>query len=296
MKLILGGDGYIGSDIVNVLDNLKTPLRVLSRKKEKVISKKLLNTEFHFGSYSNRNDLNASLKNVECVYHLIHIFEENKTLNNNAENNLKYFKHFLNEAKKNSVKKIIYFSSAAVYGEKINEDSTVENSDLNPINNYGKIKLEIENVLVSFCKKNQINYLIVRTSSIFGKNFNGKVGKTIVHKLIHSLKKNELFTINGDGTSVRDYLHVNDLAKITVQLEMKNCIGIFNIGGKPFSINQIIALIEKNFNSKIKVRYGDKKEDEVLRLVLNSNKTMDILGKDFNDFQKLENEIQNTSK
>ncbi len=291
MKLVLGGTGYIGSDIVNTLENLKIPLRVLSRKKGKVLLKQLTNTELYFGSYSDQNVLNASLKNIECVYHLIHIFQENKTSNNTTDNNLKYFKHFLKKAKKNDVKKIIYFSSAAVYGEKIDEDSTLENSDLNPINIYGKVKLEIENMLISFCKKNDINYLIIRPSSIFGKNSNGSMGKSIVHKLIHSLKKNELFTINGDGSSVRDYLHVNDLAKIAVGLELKNCKGIFNIGGQPFSINQIISLIEKNFNSKINVRFGHKKEDEVLRLVLNSSKTMGILGKNFNELQKLENEI-----
>lgn len=296
MKLILGSDGYIGSEIVNILNNLNTPLRVLSRKKSRVFFKKLTNTEFYFGSYSDQNVLNASLKNIECVYHLIHIFEENNTSNNNADNNLKYFKHFLKESKKNDIKKIIYFSSAAVYGEKINEDCTIENSDLNPINSYGKIKLKMENMLTSFCKKNQINYLIIRPSSIFGKNSNGKAGKSIVQKLFHSLKNDELFTINGDGTSVRDYLHVKDLAKTAVQLEIKNCTGIFNVGGQPLSINQIISLIEKNFNSKIKLLYGEKKENEVMRLVLNSNKTMNILGKNFDSLQKLENEIQNSFK
>jgi len=293
MKLILGGTGYIGCEIVRVLENIKTPLRIFTRNKEGNLSKKLANTEFHFGSYSERASINSALKNIECVYHLIHLFGEEKTSSDNSQKkNLRYFKQFLIEAKKNEVKKIIYFSSAAVYGEKKDKKNTKENSDLNPINNYGNTKLKMENMLVTFCKKNSINYLIIRPSSIFGKNFKGNIGKNILYQLIYSLKKNEVFQIYGDGHSVRDYLHVNDLAKITVQLDKRNCFGKFNIGGYPFSINQIIFLIEKKFNSKLEVKYGDKKENEVLKLVLDSKKTFSILGQKINDLKKLENEIK----
>lgn len=294
MKLILGGTGYIGYEIVKILESKKTPLRILAREKDAHLSKKLANTEFHLGSYTEKISIELALKNIDCVYHLIHLFKEEKnSSSNNINENLKYFKKFLTEAKKNEIKKIIYFSSAAVYGEKKNYKNVKEDSDLNPINNYGITKLKMENMLVNFCKKNSIKYLIIRPSSIFGENLGGNLGKSILYKLIYSLKNNEVFQVYGDGNSVRDYLHVNDLAKITVNFDENNCIGRFNIGGSPFSINQIISLIEKKFNYRLNVRYDDKKENEVLKLVLDSTKTLNTLKKNIFDLKKLECEIKN---
>jgi len=293
MKLILGGTGYIGCEIVKILESKSKPLRILGRRKDVHLSKELAANEYHIGSYTEKISIKLALKNIDCVYHLIHLFEEEeKFSSNNINKNLRYFKKFLTEAKKNEIKKIIYFSSAAVYGEKKNYRNVKENSDLNPINNYGITKLKMEKIFVNFCKKNSIKYLVIRPSSIFGKNADKNLGKNILYKLIHCLKNDEVFQIFGDGNSVRDYLHVNDLAKMTVQLDESNCIGKYNLGGYPFSINQIISLIEKKFNYRLNVKYDDRKENEVFKLVLDSTKTFNTLKKNIFDLKKLESEIE----
>ena len=285
--LVTGGAGYIGSTVSNylldkghevvIVDNLSTgALSNIPKKAEfykfdianskkitKIFLKKKIDVVFHFAAYINNEE---SLKHPQKYY----------------QNNFKKGKVFFENCLKNSVNKFIYSSTAAVYG---NKDFKVnEKQKLNPMSPYPKSKLKLENFLAK--KDKLIQCIILRYFNVAGADiklrsgFNVKKGYNLILNLCSSAYKNKIFKINGnnyntkDGTTIRDYIHVQDLAHIHLLaanlILKKKMFKIFNCGyGEGFSVMQIF----KKFNliSKKKIRYkvGKRRESDIVISISN---------------------------
>ena len=292
--LISGGAGYIGSHVTNllidqgynvtVIDSLITGNKTLINPRAKFfncdiadvenISKVLINNKFdilmHFAG-------------------LIRVDESVKEPEKYNEFNFKKGKIFLNTCFEYNLKKIIFSSTASVYGNPRNLKVS-ESDELYPLNPYAKTKLNFENYLKKQSKINNIQYVILRYFNVAGadeKLRSGLISKYSTHliKIASEVavgKKSELI-INGndydtpDGTAVRDYIHVSDLADIHLvsaeYLFKNNQSDIFNCGyGKGFSVKEVIETYNKFLEKKIKYRIGPKRSGDSKLVVANPEK------------------------
>ena len=292
--LVTGGAGYIGSHVVNllidkgyrvtVIDNLVTGTFNLINK----------NADFYNTDIADETKVNDILQNekFDIVMHfagLIRVDESVKEPEKYNEYNYVKAKLFLDNCIKNNLKKIIFSSTASVYGNPRNLKVS-ESDELNPLNPYAETKLKFENYLKNQSKTNNINYVILRYFNVAGadeKLRSGLISKYSTHliKIASEVavgKKSELI-INGndydtpDGTPVRDYIHVSDLADIHLvsaeYLFNNNRSDIFNCGyGKGFSVKEVIETYNKFLDKKIKYKIGPKRPGDSKLVVANPNK------------------------
>lgn len=292
--LITGGAGYIGSHVshllvdrgynITIIDSLLTGNKKLIPKKAKFINSDI----------SNVKKINRILQKnkFDLVIHfagLIRVDESVKFPKKYLNNNYEKTKIFLSICLKNGLKKLIFSSTAAVYGNP-KKNKVSENNKLNPLNPYAKSKLMIENFIKKLSKKNDLKYVILRYFNVAGadkKMRTGLISKYSTHliKIVSevAVKKRKKILINGDnyktrdGTPIRDYIHVSDLAEahlLSLRYLLKgNKSGIFNCGyGKGYSVKEIIQTANKLFNNTINFSIGPKRPGDSKYVVANPNK------------------------
>ena len=297
--LVTGGAGYIGSHVTNllidkgynvtVIDNLITGNKELVNKKANFINCDI----------ADENIINNLLKTnkFEIVIHfagLIRVDESLEQPERYNEFNFEKAKIFLDTCFKNNLEKIIFSSTASVYGnpKKLNVS---EKDDLNPLNPYAETKLKLENYLINKSKSCSIRYIILRYFNVAGadeKLRSGLISKYSTHLIkIASevaVNKRDEMIINGDdydtkdGTAVRDYIHVSDLADIHLAsaeyLKRNNNSNIFNCGyGKGFSVKEVIETFNKIIDKKIKFKIGPRRPGDSKQVVADPNKFMKTL-------------------
>ena len=292
--LVTGGAGYIGSHVANLLlDNgyNVTIIDSLITGNKQLVPKK---ANFFNCDISDQKEVTKIInqKKFELVMHfagLIRVDESVKEPDKYYEFNYEKAKIFLNTCIKNNLKKIIFSSTASVYGNP-KKDNVSENDLLDPLNPYAKSKLELENYLIEQSKKEDIKYIILRYFNVAGadgKMRTGLISKNSTHLIkIASevaIGKRDKIIINGDdydtidGTAVRDYIHVSDLADIHL-ISGKHLIAngesdIFNCGyGVGFSVKQVIENYNKILEKKIKTEIGIRRPGDSKSVVANANK------------------------
>ena len=282
--LLTGGAGYIGSHVaylpldkgcdVTIIDNLSTGNRQLIPKK----------STFYNCDIADTKKITKILKenNFDIVMHFAGVIKVDESLKNpNKYNFINYEKGkiFLNTCVKNNLNKIIFSSTASVYGN--SKKKVSENSKLKPMNPYAKSKLKLENYLSRNSKLKKFNYIILRYFNVAGADKKMRTGllsksstnlmKVICQVATGSKKK---FKINGknydtkDGTPVRDFIHVSDLAEIhylaSKYLIKKNKSKIFNCGyGKGYSVLEVLKTMNLLLKKKIPTIYGDRRNKDI---------------------------------
>ena len=214
-----------------------------------------------------------------------------KYYTNNVANTL----NLLNIMLKSGVKKFIFSSTCAIYGnpEYIPID---ENHPKKPINPYGKSKLMVEEILEDYAKAYDFNYISLRYFNVAGADFDAEIGEShtpethIIPLLLDvAVGRREYFTVFGndyetkDGTCIRDYIHVMDLAEAHAKayewLNKNKKSEVFNLGtGKSYSVLDIINTTEIITQKKINYRIGERRMGDPAILVASNNKAKDILG------------------
>jgi UDP-glucose 4-epimerase len=292
--LITGGAGYIGSHVTNLLIDKGYDVTVI----DSLITgnKELINKKATFINcdIADKKIINALLvKNrYEIVIHFAGLIRVDESVNEPDrynEFNFEKAKIFLETCFKNNLKKIIFSSTASVYGNPKNLKVS-EEDDLKPLNPYAETKLKLENYLISQSKLDKVKYIILRYFNVAGadeKLRSGLISKYSTHLIkiaseVAVNKRNELI-INGDdydtndGTTVRDYIHVSDLADIhliSAEYLMKNNeSNIFNCGyGEGFSVKEVLTKYNEILNNKIKFKVGPRRPGDSKLVVANPNK------------------------
>lgn len=300
--LVTGGAGYIGSKLsydltdmgfkVVVFDNLSTGSKKLLNKKakfykldisksknlKKIIKKEKINIIFHLAASL---DVNESMKKPMKYY-----------LNNvvGTENLLKSIHG------NKSIRKFIFSSTCAVYGN-VEKELVDEKNNCSPVSHYGSSKLVAEKIIENYIKKNNCSAAILRYFNVIGADYKLRTGiikpsNQLVKKLSNNIK-NKNYTVNifgndystKDGTCIRDYIDVNDLSKIHIDVMKKLKIGnfeILNCGyNKGFSVLDIIKNFEIIIKKKIKTNIKERREGDVERIRANSNKLIKFTGKSY---------------
>jgi UDP-glucose 4-epimerase len=173
--------------------------------------------------------------------------------------------------------KIIYLSSAAVYGEPkhlpINEEH-----DLNPINPYGASKLSAEYWVKAYSNLYAVNYVILRLFNVYGEGQKGEYAG-VISKFIEKARKRKPLIIYGDGLQTRDFVYVGDVAKaVKLAIKTKNSNEIYNIGfGKATTINQLAKIVMDAFGFYKKPVYMPERKGDVKHSQANILKAMKLL-------------------
>lgn len=270
--LVLGGNGFIGSHLVDYLLKKGHNVAVLDAFHEK-FRKQLSNVKYYIGSFSDEKLIEKSLENQDIVVHLISTTipeTSNLDIINDVQTNLYPTLFLFQKASDYKVKKIIYISSGgAVYGNpKI--IPIPENHPKNPISSYGITKLTIEKYLALYSHLTGIDYCIIRPSNPYGPRQNpfGKQG--VISVYLGKIYNKQSIEIWGNGLVYRDYIYIDDLIEAIYNASINTTKSkIFNVGsGESISLLEIVKKIKTVLNVEFDVRYLDKRDYDVSKVCL----------------------------
>lgn len=258
--LVLGGNGFIGSYIVDSLIDLGHKVRVFDRfedRKTLFIPNK--NIEIYSKNFLNRSDIADSLLGIDYVFHFI-----STTTPATAENdplidintNIAMSVALFEECKKANIKKIVFASTGgAIYGD--SSAPNREEDSVKPISPYAIGKLTIENYLRYYNEKYGMDYLIVRISNPYGPRQPFYRNQGVIPIFLENIYNNKDINIYGDGNMKRDYIYVEDVASaITKIFNKKSKYKIYNIGsGKATSINELVDSMKKVTDKDININH-----------------------------------------
>lgn len=295
--LLTGGAGYIGSHVAKLLTKKGYQVSIIDNLYSSKISKT-------YGKLY-KLDLKEEDKVLEIlkkekpdiVLHLAAFISVPESIEkpllyyeNNVANTIK----LLSAMKKAGIKNFLFSSSAAVYGipEKVPVPETAE---LRPINPYGETKAMVEKILKDLAEAQEINYISLRYFNVAGADKEGELGPNYrqpSHLIIRALKtaKGEYpyLEIYGtdyptpDGTCIRDYIHVMDLAEAHI-LAMEYLLStgkseVFNCGyGKGFSVREVISEVKKVTGIDFKVIEGKRRPGDPPVLIADNRKIKEVL-------------------
>ncbi len=298
MILVVGGAGYIGSHMVKhlleygyeclVLDNLVYGHREAVDARAKFIHAALAD-KASLQNVFQENDIEAVIHFAAYAYVGESVQEPQKYYQNNVVGTL----NLLDTMLENNVKNIVFSSSCATYGnpEYMPMD---ENHPQKPINPYGKTKLMIEEVFEDYRRAYGLNYIALRYFNAAGASKDASIGEShepethlipLVLKAIKGdIKHISVFGTDydtPDGTCIRDYIHIDDLASAhRLALEkLPTYSGSINLGtGLGTSVKEIIEKAEKVTGKKCPVVYGDRRAGDPAKLYADNKKAKEILG------------------
>ena len=290
--LVTGGAGYIGSHIVELLvkkkynvfiiDNLSTGFKKLINKKAKFYKsdiKKIKKTKKIINS-----------NNIDSIFHLaayLSVGESEKKPKKYYYNNVTGTSNLLKACINSKVKNFLFSSTCAVY--KDGNFKVDENTKLLPKSVYGKTKLSGEKIIKHHAKKYNVNYGILRFFNVAGASPSGKIGQIksgdqlFKNLSIALTKKNPKINIYGsnyntkDGTCIRDYIHVSDIADLHLKIlskidKIKKSV-ILNCGyGSGISVLQVVNAFEKKTKKTIKIMIKKRRKGDMEKIISINNK------------------------
>ena len=295
--LVTGGAGYIGSHIVELL--VKTKANIIILDNLVTGHKKLLNKKAIFikEDINNKTKLTQIINDykINSIIHLaglLNVSEAEKNKKKYYKNNVDGTLNLVHSCKNSSVRNIIFSSSCSIYGNV--RGSVSEKKKPNPQGYYALTKYKAEEIIKKFSKKYNYEYGILRYFNVAGASPSGKIGEIetshghlIKNIAIQSLKKKPIISIYGndyktkDGTCVRDYIHVSDLANIHIKalkyINKNSKSLILNCGyGKPYSVLEISNILKKK-NRDTKINYKKRRPGDIAQVYSNTKKLDKIL-------------------
>lgn len=267
--VVTGGCGFIGSHIVEkllennnvtIIDNLSSGkmenLKNPDHENLTLIEEDLLEC-----------DLEEILKGKDYVFHLAAkvsvpgSVEEPLDYN---ETNIDATVKLLIACKNNNIKKIVFSSSSAVYGENLN--MPLKETELPmPCSPYAAQKASIELYLKSFYEAYGLNYVALRYFNVFGpRQDENSPYAAVIPKFISAILKGESPVIFGDGEQSRDFIFVDEIAKANISAAESNYNGIVNVAlGKSMTINHLFDIVSDVLESDIPVKYLDERPGDI---------------------------------
>lgn len=295
--LVIGGAGYIGSVTtellikkkynVIILDDLSTGCNFLIHPK----------AIFYHGSMLDKKILKKIF--TKHKIDLVYLYAAKTLVAESIKKPITYFSTNINGLLNvieimiaYKVKKIIFASSAAVYGKSkifpIDEETKKE-----PCNPYGASKLCCEQLIINTAIAHKINYVIFRFFNVAGSSITGRYGMAkknptlLIPNLNNCLIKKKKIIVYGkdyqtkDGTCLRDYIHVQDIAQATIcgiNFLKKNKSEIFNLGtNKGYTVLDVIKMAKKNIEPTLKFFFTKRRKGDPDKLLTNAKKAHKLL-------------------
>lgn len=309
--LVLGGAGYIGSHTVSALIDKGEDVVIIDNLETGYLAAVHPKARFYQGDIRNRQFVDEVLdkEEIEAVIH----FAANSLVGESMTNPLKYYdnnlcgtKVLLESMVAHGIDKIVFSSTAATYGEP-EKVPILETDRTEPTNTYGETKLSMEKMFKWTGMAHGLRYVSLRYFNACGAHESGEIGEahnpeTHLIPLILQvpLGKREAIFIYGDdydtedGTCIRDYIHVTDLAQAHIlaveYLKKGNESSIFNLGnGTGFSVKEVIETARKVTGHPIPAKITPRRAGDPARLIASSEKARTVLGwnPQFADLEKI---------
>jgi UDP-glucose 4-epimerase len=258
--LVLGGGGFMGSHLLEALIEDDCRVRVFDRTRNPAAIYSAPNVEVCEGDFTNESHLAAALDGCQTLFHLLATTDP-RTSNDDPvhdiETNLTPTVRMLELARKSQVKKIVFASSGgAVYGIPAMVPIP-EHHATNAICSYGIQKLAIEQYLRLYHSLHGLDYCVLRIANAFGERQRPDASQGAVTVFLHKALHGECIDVWGNGSTVRDYVYVGDVARAFCRAARHiGAPNIFNIGsGRGLSLNELISSIEALLGRPIVKRY-----------------------------------------
>lgn len=298
--LVLGGAGYIGSHTVYELIENGEDVAIVDNLQTGHIEAIHPSARFYKGDIRDKEFLNNvfAKEKIDAVIH----FAASSLVGESMQKPLKYYdnnlcgtKVLLEAMVENGIDKIVFSSTAAVYGEPENIP-ILETDKTEPTNTYGETKLSMEKMFKWVSKAHNLRYVALRYFNACGAHKSGQIGEahnpeTHLIPLILQVPngKREFISIFGedydtkDGTCVRDYIHVTDLAKahiLAVKYLMQGGVSdTFNLGnGVGFTVKEVVDAARKVTKSEIPAKICERRAGDPAKLIATSEKAQKVLG------------------
>ncbi len=278
MKIIItGGAGFIGTSLARLLVK-NHQVTIFDQRKPHID-----NINFLYGDIKNSQEVIESIKNCDVVIHLAATLgvintEENPVLT--LDTNMGGTKNVLEACRINDIKKIIFSSSSEVYGEPLKVP--MEESDMPiPMTTYGVSKFAAEEYIKAYWRNYGIRYTIFRLFNVYGDE---QATDWVLPEFVDKAMKNDDITIHGDGTQVRAFCYVSDVAEAFSSVLTKADGEIINVGNdtEPISIRGLAEKIVSISKSKSSIKFipfekSNRNRIEILRRIPSIEKAKKLL-------------------
>lgn len=296
--IVTGGAGYIGAHLVKLLahqpDTMIHVIDNFSQSRKNILTRP--NVHYHELDICNADDMNKIFLDYapEAVFHFAAIANVPDSVTDPA----KYYRtnvvgsyNILEAMRHSGCTKIIFSSSASVYGEPESE-VIIENHSKKPTNPYGRTKLVMEEMLKEYFTAYKISSISFRYFCAAGADPEGELGEYhvpethVIPSILETiLGKREMFSIFGtdyptpDGTGIRDYIHVVDLANAHIyalhKLDAETICTQYNLGNnKGFSVRELIDTAEKVTGKTLPFTEKDRRPGDPSRLIADASRAM----------------------
>ncbi|RLB78212.1 MAG: epimerase [Deltaproteobacteria bacterium] len=273
--LLLGGGGFIGTALSRSLCENKFNVHILSRHfPARQIEPNII---FHQGSMDNRKILERVLPECKTIIHLASSTTPGNSSRQpalEADKNIAPTLRFLDILQSYKHFHLIFVSSGGtLYG---NPEFTPvdETHPLNPLSFHGAGKIAIETFLRTFSTSSEKSTTIVRPSNVYGPGQYFHRGFGVIRTMLEHIRKGTVMEIWGDGTSIRDFLYIDDMITALISLiDFPHDNNTYNVGsGIGYSLNQLKEIIESVCGKKLRTVYRPGRKIDVKNIVLDSSR------------------------
>ncbi len=275
--LVLGGNGFIGSHLVDALVERGHEVRVFDRIRETLHYTPSSKVEAMNGDFLNRNDISTALKDMDYVFHLIStttpISAENDPLID-VDTNIRGSIELFQDCVEHKIKRVIFASTGgAIYGQDI--DGALSEVHLpQPVSPYAIGKLTIEHYLRYFRRKYNLDSITFRISNPYGERQPLHRKQGVIPIFLEHIYRKEPITVLGDGSMIRDYIYIKDVAAIladTFDKEVQH--DLYNVGSSQgVSVAELVQTLEGIVEHEVKQKTEPTPSTFVHKVVLDTSR------------------------
>lgn len=274
--LVTGGCGFIGSHIVDELISKGHEVMIidnLSTGSLENLNKSAYFCELDFMT-PRAGELISEFQPEIVIHHAAQVSVQ-KSMNNpiyDATNNILGTIRLLEYCGNSNVRKFIYASSAAAYGNP-NYLPIDEEHPIQPISYYGISKYTPEQYIRNFCDSRELTYTILRYANVYGERQDAKGEGGVISIFLDRLLSNESPTFFGDGEQTRDYIYVKDIVKANLFVINNGDNEVYNVStNEGVSLNNLYELMNRELNVNIKPVYEKPRPGDILHSFLDNSK------------------------
>lgn len=288
--VVIGGAGFVGSHLTDQL--LKEPVRevivldnfVRGTRKNLEQAQKDKRLKIVEGSVMDQALMHDLMKGADYVFHLaaLWLFECVHEPRKAVDINIVGTFNVIEAAQKAGVKKLVYSSSASVYGDAV----TIPMTEEHPFNNrtmYGATKIAGEQFLRTFYQQHKLNYVGLRYMNVYGPRMDYKgTYVSVIMKVLDKIKEGQRPVVFGDGSQAYDFVYVEDVARANI-LALKSDAKdeFFNVGkGVKTTINELVEMLLEISGSKLKIEYKPEEQSFVTNRLGSTEKAKKLIGFD----------------
>lgn len=281
--LVTGGAGFIGSNIAVKLLEMGFSVRILDDLSSGYKSNVPEKAEFIKGSVVDGDLAKNAAAGVDYIFHLAASVGNKRAIDNpilDATINVLGTLNVLEAARATGVKKLVYSSSAGIFGE-LKTIPIKEDHPMDPDSPYGVSKLAAEKDCLAYMKLYDVPVVCLRYFNVFGVHQRFDAYGNVIPIFADRILKKVPITIFGDGDQTRDFVNAKDVAQANIKSALSDATGVFNIGSASrITINNLAKLMEEVSGVSVGIEFGPERPGDVRDSLADVSKAREAFGFD----------------